>query len=508
MFPHVRLGMLSLWLILLLSMLGTTADVFFVEQLEFISNRFNLSADVAGATLMAFGNGAPDVFTAWNAIENASDFSLVLSELLGASIFISTVVLGMVILCGRRRRGVAVDGKPFARDAAMLAFSVFAIAACVLDGRIQLVESGAIFAAYVFYVVYVISHNRGLASSSSSTTTSSRSEGRGGQHEMTSMRDAEGGLDDSSEDEDKGRRVAEDNSYQSEASRTVGLSLRGIHWSSTTSPFSKAVHVIEWPFSILRHLSIPAATFDDWGSARRTVAASSCCGAVFVVALEFVDSPGQILSGRIFGEVPLGLVLLGVGLAFAGVIYLSTSNSSPPDLFVKTVLVVTGFISAVAWLDLLASETVAVLESLGAAAGLSSAIMGCTLLAWGNCIGDAVADTAVARAGNPKAAISSVFNSPLFSQILASGFAAGYYNVFHGALQINLDRESFLSFASITFSISLTSIVCACSGSRLPRSYAFVLFAVYAVYLVASLALEFNRRHSSSSSSSSMYAKL
>ena len=49
------------------------------------------------------GNGAPDVFTAWTAIQNSADLSLVLAELLGASIFITTVVLGAVILVSHAR---------------------------------------------------------------------------------------------------------------------------------------------------------------------------------------------------------------------------------------------------------------------------------------------------------------------------------------------------------------------------------------------------------------------
>ena len=51
----LRLAALSLWLVLLLSLLGTTADVFFIEQLDFMAKRLRLSDDVAGATLMALG---------------------------------------------------------------------------------------------------------------------------------------------------------------------------------------------------------------------------------------------------------------------------------------------------------------------------------------------------------------------------------------------------------------------------------------------------------------------
>lgn len=457
--PTVGMALLGLWLLLLLSMLGTTADVFFVEQLEFMSDRFRLSADVAGATLMAFGNGAPDAFTAWNAIENASDFSLVLSELLGAAIFVTTVVLGAVILSSRR--DCSLDPKPFARDATTLALSVFAIAACVLDGRIQLVESATVVGLYALYVLYIISSrdNKPLPVENEPTA------------ETTTVDEA--------------------GEFQTE---TSSLSLRGVHWDSTSSRFSKAFHVLEWPFAVARHLSIPAATFESWGPARRRVAASSVLGAVFVVALECVDDPGQ-LNQRVRG-LQLWLWLALIGAFFAGLVWIRTADDAPPKLIDRTFLVIVGFVAAIAWLDLLASETVAVFETLGAASGLSSAVLGSTLLAWGNCVGDFIADTAIARAGNQRAAVASVFNSPLFSQILATGVAAGWYNCHHGALAIKLDKEALLSFAAIATSLALTSLVGVASGSRLPRPYAFVLFAVYVLYVVATLTIEFDQdRH-------------
>ncbi|KAJ8601881.1 hypothetical protein CTAYLR_002635 [Chrysophaeum taylorii] len=453
--PRLGLALLSLWLVLLLSLLGTTADVFFVEQLEFISKRFRLADDVAGATLMAFGNGAPDVFTAWNAIENASDFSLVLAELLGAAIFITTVVLGSVVLCARG--DCAVDAKPFARDAATLGLSVFSIAACVIDGRIQLVESAAIISLYVVYVVYVVSNRP-----------------------PPEQPDADEPCDD--DDTLEGG----DTYYQSNVP-----SLRGVHWSAASTRFSKAVHVLEFPFSVLRHLSIPAATFEHWGQTRRRVAACSVFGAVFVVALDLVDAPST-LARRLLG-LPVAIWLAILGAALAVLVLRSTANDRQPPRATKTTLVVSGFVAAVAWLDLLASEVVAVLESLGAAAGLSSAVLGVTLLAWGNCIGDVVADTAVSRAGNTKAAVASVFNSPLFSQILATGFAAGYYTLWHGALQINLDKEAIISFSTMALSLAATSIACVCGGSsKLPRPYAYFLFSIYALYVVLTLTLEFD----------------
>jgi solute carrier family 24 (sodium/potassium/calcium exchanger), member 6 len=43
--------------------LTVVADRFFCPALEVIADYFQLPPNVAGATLLSFGNGAPDVFT-------------------------------------------------------------------------------------------------------------------------------------------------------------------------------------------------------------------------------------------------------------------------------------------------------------------------------------------------------------------------------------------------------------------------------------------------------------
>ena len=67
-----------------------------------------LPPDVAGVTLLALGNGAPDVFTAIAAAQ-ALNFPLLLADLLGGSVFIATVVVGCVILVARTRAGGRVQ---------------------------------------------------------------------------------------------------------------------------------------------------------------------------------------------------------------------------------------------------------------------------------------------------------------------------------------------------------------------------------------------------------------
>lgn len=54
----ILVAMIALLFVVLL----TAAERFFCPALELVSSRLRLSPAVAGATLLSFGNGAPDVF--------------------------------------------------------------------------------------------------------------------------------------------------------------------------------------------------------------------------------------------------------------------------------------------------------------------------------------------------------------------------------------------------------------------------------------------------------------
>ena len=68
-----------------------------------------------------------------------------------------------------------------------------------------------------------------------------------------------------------------------------------------------------------------------------------------------------------------------------------------------------GFLAAVVWMYVLANEVVTLLKAFGVVFGLSDVILGLTVLAWGNSIGDFISDTSVARSGMPRMGFSACF---------------------------------------------------------------------------------------------------
>ena len=84
-------------------------------------------------------------------------------------------------------------------------------------------------------------------------------------------------------------------------------------------------------------------------------------------------------------------------------------------------LVLAGFCTTIVWLDLLANEVVAIIESFGLVSGISTSILGLTVIAVGNSIGDFVADTAAAKGSDVRMAVAACFGSPLLMNIIGVG---------------------------------------------------------------------------------------
>ena len=113
-----------------------------------------------------------------------------------------------------------------------------------------------------------------------------------------------------------------------------------------------------------------------------------------------------------------------------------TSRSSPPVY--HKVFAAAGFIISIVWIYIIANELVSLLKAFGVMFGLSDAILGLTVLAWGNSIGDMIADTSMARRGAPRAGFSACFGGPLFNLLLGIGLPFTIEMIKNGTSTITL----------------------------------------------------------------------
>uniref|UniRef100_A0A0K0CW97 Na_Ca_ex domain-containing protein n=1 Tax=Angiostrongylus cantonensis TaxID=6313 RepID=A0A0K0CW97_ANGCA len=87
------------WMLLLFVLISSVADDFFSPCVSSIVAHLKISESVAGATFLAFGNGAPDIFGAIASVLSSPKpkAGLALGELLGAGVFVTTMVIATII---------------------------------------------------------------------------------------------------------------------------------------------------------------------------------------------------------------------------------------------------------------------------------------------------------------------------------------------------------------------------------------------------------------------------
>ncbi|KAA1087127.1 hypothetical protein PGT21_023231 [Puccinia graminis f. sp. tritici] len=152
--PHSKpftILLLVIWLGFLFSFVGIVASDFFCPNLSTISLRLGLSENLAGVTLLGFGNGAPDVFSTYAAIK-ANTGSLAIGELIGAASFIVSVVVGSMAII----RPFKVPRHSFLRDIAFFIIAIIFVLIIIYDQVIHRWQANTLILLYLIYVAAVL----------------------------------------------------------------------------------------------------------------------------------------------------------------------------------------------------------------------------------------------------------------------------------------------------------------------------------------------------------------
>ncbi|KAI6187473.1 putative sodium/calcium exchanger 7 (Na(+)/Ca(2+)-exchange protein 7) [Aphelenchoides besseyi] len=180
-----------------------------------------------------------------------------------------------------------------------------------------------------------------------------------------------------------------------------------------------------------------------------------------------------------------------VASAFVAIpIAIFTKQSMEPK-YLKYILPYVGFLVAVSWVYALAAEIVNVVMMFGVVSRVSHVALGITLLAWSNCIGDLIADLAVARQGFPRMAISAAVGGPLLNLLI--GFGLSFLVAILQGKTISIPRGEVNKIVMILFlCVSLISSLVILTVQRFhaKRFYAYFLLALYVVFIISALIIE------------------
>ncbi|SHJ11566.1 K+-dependent Na+/Ca+ exchanger related-protein [Tangfeifania diversioriginum] len=134
-------------------LLARIVDLFFIASLDKISTDLRLSSDAAGATLMAVGSSAPELFVAlFSVLKPGEHQAIGIGSIVGSAIFNLLAIVGAAALV----RKTKLTWQPAARDFFFYTLSVLLLILFIWDGSFTMNEAIILLGVYVVYVVAVI----------------------------------------------------------------------------------------------------------------------------------------------------------------------------------------------------------------------------------------------------------------------------------------------------------------------------------------------------------------
>lgn len=119
-----------------------------------LSKLLGLSENLAGVTLLAFGNGSPDLFTSLSNITN-SNTELMYTQLIGGATFVTGFIIGIIMIV----RPAKIPARTYVRDVLFFLGAAIYISNSTHDQGYTLIEGIITVGIYfVFLGVVIIDH--------------------------------------------------------------------------------------------------------------------------------------------------------------------------------------------------------------------------------------------------------------------------------------------------------------------------------------------------------------
>ncbi|KAA3664761.1 MAG: hypothetical protein DWQ04_04060 [Chloroflexi bacterium] len=136
-------------LILTFYLLAQVVEVYFVETLEIISKRLKLSSDIAGATFMAVGSSAPELFISILALFRVQE-----QQAMGAGTIVGSAIFNILVIIGASAlvKRAVLTWQPVIRDLVFYVVCILLLLFTFRDGTITLFDALLYIALYVVYL--------------------------------------------------------------------------------------------------------------------------------------------------------------------------------------------------------------------------------------------------------------------------------------------------------------------------------------------------------------------
>lgn len=432
-------------------------------------------------TVLAFGNGAPDVFTVIAA--RSGNMLTGMNALLGGVVFVSTIVLGAILISSREN--LHLNSRNTVRDAVFLMAAVSCIVVTVYLNLNPLALAGLFFGIYLTYISVI----------AGSIQTEIEEDHPSGKLTEIIVSAEDTPIIDYYID-----LVFYPVEYVVETLQTASVPVYHI---------DPALHCNQWEkFSFFYPLTIPLLVLCWVGS--DSIGVWQIIGAVWlcivlITARWFLPMPvlTTVHEQETVSSVEEGEQSRTLSGAHANTRYGTIDVEIDVDVVHFTLQERTSlyfwltisFVSCILWIDLIAAQLISCLSLLGEIINIPKSFLGLTVLAWGNSVGDLSTNTTLAAQGKGIMALSACYGGPLFNILFGVG-AALLINAITSTETFTLNDFSAYGATSLMISaaflfVILSTTVCTLLYTKFmgTPTLGYVLIGLYVVYSVVQVTL-------------------
>ncbi|MCO5597108.1 hypothetical protein L7F22_051182 [Adiantum nelumboides] len=496
--------------------LAKTAQSHFSPVVARMAKMLHLSPSTGGVTLLALGNGAPDVFASIAAVWGGNP-RIGLGAIVSAGLFVTAFVVGFVALAASP---FTLKPTTFLRDVCFYILAVTLMFLVYMSGEVYAWQAMGLVFLYIFFVAVVFfmdsdkSRDRVLKQSISDLDVARADDhaediyvdvmchckvvGYILHHEVEDLDcnshcNSQGVAVEAEKfqpyicasEVDGALKTREPRSASAVLGMLVCTLLSCGHMDSIRCKM-KLQMVWQLPVEVVLRSTIPAVDSSKWNCCYASLNLV-CCPLIILYIISAAISPNRWLMFIIPGiNLPLWSLVLMQG-SVLGLAYCVFTKEPPNNE--RPIAVVTAFVMSVFWISFVAGELLGCLATLGKLLKLPPALLGLTVLAWGNSIGDLVADVAVARAGQPAMAMAGCFAGPMFNMLVGFGLAlAMKASRMHPApYQLEYNPSIVIAFGFLFGSLLSSLLVVSWSRFQVSRFWGFCLIVLYITFVVVSI---------------------
>lgn len=482
--------------------LAIVCDEFFVPSLTVITEKLAISDDVAGATFMAAGGSAPELFTSLIGVFIAHS-NVGIGTIVGSAVFNILFVIGMCALFSREI--LNLTWWPLFRDVSFYIIDLIMLIIFFLDNIIMWWESLLLLTAYFVYVIFMkfnvqverwvkqmISRNKVVK------VAAPEAQAKGSKTVLElgcsarQLKVATGG--DLSQTQRREQQSKPENTAKPRLQR--GGSSASLHNSlMRNSIFQLMIHTLD-PLAEEK-IELPNSTSTEVEMTTSSDASEPVQNGNLSHGIEAAEAQQTTETGDDEDDQPLSLawpsnprkqVTFLIVLPIVFPLWLTLPDVRKPSA--RKFFLIT-FFGAITWIAIFSYLMVWWAHQVGETIGISEEIMGLTILAAGTSIPDLITSVIVARKGLGDMAVSSSVGSNIFDITVGLPLPWLLFTMIHRFRPVAVSSNGLFCAIVLLFIMLLFVILSiALCKWRMNKVLGFTMFGLYFVFLVLSVLLE------------------